>query len=654
MPAVRSFWPITLSIAAGAVSLSVWYLNHPVAASSLNSTVSSSVDMADTMQALTDTVTPTRSASFILDRGHTAQQTAEGRLIEVLSFLEQGKLDDALQKTDRLIEQYPNFQLAHLVRGDLLQMRAKPSTSAKLDEAALLQFPKAAAQLEALRSEAKLRLDALLHRPPAGTLPSQVVGLTGKYSSHLIAVDASRSRLYLFEYQLAEPADAPSLNSFRLVGDFYVSVGKSGIGKQIEGDGKTPLGIYFVTGVREKRELPDLYGAGALPLNYPNAVDRVLGKTGYGIWLHGTPSHQFVRAPLASDGCVVAANPDMTKLLEQVPLKTTAVIIAESLEWVAPTSASKDRQHLEEVVQAWQRARADPDTGVLKALMSPEFPSLLQPPPPPVQAGKKRQPQPAPVMPDFRVSPEVQLGIADLNLLRWQGENDSFVAVFEETVNGKRTGILRQQHWWKPKNQANLQWQLLQDTTLSVTALERSKMVTSSPAATTTESVKLAAIPSESIPNTSSTPPLSTSPQAVVGDAASDKVTTVNSQETPVSAVGSSGSTSRAIEQSLHAWAQAWSQKNIDEYFNAYAPEFDPPGRLSRADWEKERRERILPRAKIEVDLSQIHIEQRGQEATVRFVQHYRADTIKASSRKTLKLIKQQNRWLITEEIVGG
>jgi ketosteroid isomerase-like protein len=170
----------------------------------------------------------------------------------------------------------------------------------------------------------------------------------------------------------------------------------------------------------------------------------------------------------------------------------------------------------------------------------------------------------------------------------------------------------------------------------------------------TTESVKLAAIPSDLVRNTPSTPNPPSSPQAAAGDALSHKATAANSKDTPLSAASSPSSTSSAIEQSLYAWAQAWSQKNIDEYFKAYAPEFDPPGRLSRADWEKERRERILPRAKIEVDLSQIHIEQRGQEATVRFVQHYRADAIKAASRKTLKLVKQQNRWLITEETVGG
>ena len=51
--------------------------------------------------------------------------------------------------------------------------------------------------------------------------------------------------------------------------------------------------------------------SGALPINYPNLLDMQRGKTGSGIWLHGTPPSQFSRAPQASDGCVVLANPDL-------------------------------------------------------------------------------------------------------------------------------------------------------------------------------------------------------------------------------------------------------------------------------------------------------------------------------------------------------
>src|SRR3546814_8483534 len=50
------------------------------------------------------------------------------------------------------------------------------------------------------------------------------------------------------------------------------------------------------------RKLPDFYGDGAYPLNYPNEWDKHEGRKGYGIWLHGTPSTTYSRPPRASDG----------------------------------------------------------------------------------------------------------------------------------------------------------------------------------------------------------------------------------------------------------------------------------------------------------------------------------------------------------------
>jgi murein L,D-transpeptidase YafK len=52
------------------------------------------------------------------------------------------------------------------------------------------------------------------------------------------AADASRSRLYLFENRST---------GLTLVADFYISVGKSGVEKNAEGDLRTPMGVYFIT-----------------------------------------------------------------------------------------------------------------------------------------------------------------------------------------------------------------------------------------------------------------------------------------------------------------------------------------------------------------------------------------------------------------------
>ena len=108
---------------------------------------------------------------------------------------------------------------------------------------------------------------------------------------HAVVVDTRRSRLYLYENVDGQP---------RFVADYYVSHGRLGIEKMREGDKKTPLGVYQVTGFLPPERLTDFYGAGALPINYPNAWDRKQGRKGHGIWLHGTPSDTFSRPPRAS------------------------------------------------------------------------------------------------------------------------------------------------------------------------------------------------------------------------------------------------------------------------------------------------------------------------------------------------------------------
>src|SRR5690606_34848488 len=139
-------------------------------------------------------------------------------------------------------------------------------------------------------------------------------------------VDARRSRLYVYENRDGYP---------QLVTDYYVSQGKFGVNKSREGDQKTPLGVYYVTSRLQGRKLPDFYGSGALPISYPNAWDRLNGRGGSGIWLHGTPADSFSRPPLASGGCVVLSNPDLRRLSQEAEIGKTPVVIADEVRFVS-------------------------------------------------------------------------------------------------------------------------------------------------------------------------------------------------------------------------------------------------------------------------------------------------------------------------------
>jgi murein L,D-transpeptidase YafK len=111
--------------------------------------------------------------------------------------------------------------------------------------------------------------------------------------------------------------------------------------------------VYQVISQIPGSKLPDLYGWGAFPINYPNEWDRLRGKTGYGIWLHGVPSDNYSRAPWASDGCVALANPEIEELGQYVQTGVTPVIIADRVEWVTPNAWRAERGAFTRQLEQW-------------------------------------------------------------------------------------------------------------------------------------------------------------------------------------------------------------------------------------------------------------------------------------------------------------
>jgi lipoprotein-anchoring transpeptidase ErfK/SrfK len=273
-----------------------------------------------------------KESTPLVEPSNSPQGNAENRLIETYRLIGAGQTREALLKAEKLVNDFPNFQLAQLVYGDLLAARSRPVRVVGDVPGSLAAV--AAPALNELREESRIRLKALRERPPPDTIPSQFMSLSPR-NKHAIAVDASRSRLYLF---------ANTSDGLQLVADYYISVGKSGVEKSVEGDLRTPLGVYFITSNLNPKSLTDFYGSGALPISYPNVLDTKRGKTGSGIWLHGTPPDQFSRPPLATDGCVVLANPDLETLVRTVEVRTTPVVIAPRLEWVAQNHVKANRK----------------------------------------------------------------------------------------------------------------------------------------------------------------------------------------------------------------------------------------------------------------------------------------------------------------------
>ena len=147
---------------------------------------------------------------------------------------------------------------------------------------------------------------------------------------------------------------APGLYMKGPVAELANQLGKRGIDKEREGDQKTPIGVYQVTSRIAGSKLPDLYGWGAFPLDYPNEWDRLQRRTGYGIWIHGVPADTYARSPQASDGCIALANPEIEQLSHHVRPGATPVVIARRVEWVSVGTWRTEREELLRALEAWR------------------------------------------------------------------------------------------------------------------------------------------------------------------------------------------------------------------------------------------------------------------------------------------------------------
>lgn len=288
----------------------------------------------------------------------------EPLLARVVEHIEQNHWDKAIEQLDALIKAYPNFRLAHLIKGDLLLARARPLKSFGEGGSGLATQDKVAD----LREEVIARLKAYKNKPVANAVPRYLLQMRSD-QKHAVVVDTQKSRLYLYRNDNGTP---------RFVADYYIAHGKLGTDKLKEGDKKTPVGVYHVTASLPRQKLTDFYGSGAFPISYPNEWDKRMGKNGHGIWLHGTPSDTFSRPPKASDGCVVLANQDLDDLSKSLQIGLTPVIISSSIEWLSLDDWQAERTALLKMIDEWRHDWESRDTDRYARHYSKKFQSAEQ------------------------------------------------------------------------------------------------------------------------------------------------------------------------------------------------------------------------------------------------------------------------------------
>ena len=271
----------------------------------------------------------------------TADSGYEPSLLKVINFIEARDLSSALVLVDKHLLAYPESREAHFLRADILQ--AQSGSLANIGGNELIS----AKELANFKHQLKNRLKHTGHAADIAHThyPSNLIAI-GQHK-HIIVADMANGRLYLYQNKQGQPT---------LIRDYYMSIGSEGFGKEVEGDNRTPVGIYEINRYIEGKALPDLYGKGAFPVNYPNRYDRFLKRTGYGIWLHGTPSSTYARSPWSSEGCFVLSNDDLLDIGQYLSVEErTPVILSDSIEWLSADELQAKKEAYLAIFSKWKR-----------------------------------------------------------------------------------------------------------------------------------------------------------------------------------------------------------------------------------------------------------------------------------------------------------
>ncbi|MBN1114363.1 MAG: L,D-transpeptidase family protein [Oligoflexia bacterium] len=189
-------------------------------------------------------------------------------------------------------------------------------------------------------------------------------------SPFAFVVDKKNFRVYLYFYN----------GETRLLKTYDSLTGKVFGIKTEAGDNKTPEGIYFFqdyisgsTLLKQHGKYALIYGSLAVPMNYPNPVDKLNNRKGNGIWLHGTESDERVEKREGTEGCVAVKNIDVENMIIFIQTQTTPIIVYDELP-VKPESYSLEpKQSLMDFVEKWRAAWAGKDIETYMSCYSDDF-----------------------------------------------------------------------------------------------------------------------------------------------------------------------------------------------------------------------------------------------------------------------------------------
>lgn len=353
------------------------------------------------------------------------EDPAETALLEVLAAAEAGHWETAEIKLYALQQKHPYFRPAERLH-EHLDKRRLPEPA----EPVLLAPEDDEYRPDNLDAEWQLRRQGARAAPPPGHVAAGVLRLDETIQTALL-VDLPRARLYVLENRdgLAVPVE-----------DYYAGIGKQGAGKQYEGDHRTPIGVYRIMRYIPDPGLPELYGTGAWPIDYPSPWDRRLNRTGSGIWLHGVPRDTYSRPPRSSRGCVTLSNDIFDGLRPWIEAGTTPVILSTDVQWTKPETQQQRAGEILAAIEQWRRDWESLDFERYIAHYSPEFRSGNQDyvawkaRKRAVNAGKQT----------------VKVTLTKINVFDYPGEENLVqVGFYQEYVSDNYEGGMHKRQYWR-------------------------------------------------------------------------------------------------------------------------------------------------------------------------------------------------------------
>ena len=360
---------------------------------------------------------------------------AEQGLFRTLTAIHTQDWQAASDSAAALAQAFPNFHLLPLLH-DLIEQQTSPPFT----PAAPLAPTDDEFGIDNLHAELSLRWqsqDSLSH---SGMLPASILKLA-EHQDYAILVDLNAARLFLLQQQAGQ---------LTVIADYYAGIGKQGVGKQLEGDHRTPVGVYTITRTLHDTQLPELYGVGAWPLDYPNAWDKRMGRTGSGIWLHGVPRTTYSRPPRSSRGCVTLSNPIFIGLQTYIKPGQTPVVLADQVEWLNQDDWRARQKLLLQTIELWRQAWSSRDTEQYLGYYAPSFNNGRND-----YAAWRRKKTAI-----IENTTSIAVTLTEISLFDYPGESDLIQIDFQQQyVSNNFSSVVQKRQYWQ--QQANQQWRIV-------------------------------------------------------------------------------------------------------------------------------------------------------------------------------------------------